>query len=370
MKRELKTRLTFLHGWSMALLLPLVITALLAGFFATSAQADKPNLEKYGETVKFTDSLFRLPLGLSADSYYIPADNPMTKDKIELGRLLYFDVRLSADNTVACATCHSPAMAFTDNLPVFTGINGQRGTRSSPTVINRAFTYEQFWDGRALSLEEQAKGPLVAAKEMGNPSHDVVIEKLKKIKGYREWFKKVFDKEVNIDDLAKAIAAYERTVISGNSPLDRYNMGDEQALTESAKRGLVVFKEKARCNQCHSGANFSDEMFHNVGIGWDSNNIDLGRYSVTKEPLDLSAFKTPTLREVSRTAPYMHNGRFATLEEVVDFYDKGGEPNPFLDRLIKKLDLKKQDKIDLVAFLKSLEGEGWQHLTPPGTFPE
>ena len=349
-----------------------ILAAVIAGLspFLTAMKMGGIELGDLNEKVKFQDSSFTLPLGLQADNFHIPGDNPMTKDKIELGRALFFDVRLSANDTVSCASCHEPAKAFTDNLPVFTGIDGQQGTRNSPTVINRAFTFDQFWDGRAESLEEQAKGPLISPTEMGNQSHDALIEKLEKIKGYRKWFKKVFKKEVNIDDLAKAIAAFERTILSGHSPLDRYNMGDDHALTESAKRGLTLFRGKARCSQCHAGSNLSDEMFHNIGVGWDGNNIDLGRYAITNVDIDAGAFKTPILREVSKTAPYMHNGRFDTLEEVIDFYDKGGAPNPFLDSLIKVLKLKKNEKADLIAFLNSLEGKGWQHFAPPDKFPQ
>ncbi|MFQ5431832.1 MAG: cytochrome-c peroxidase [Nitrospinota bacterium] len=348
----------------------LLAAVMLAQTTPISAQADKISLEGLTQKAQFADSTFQLPLGLHADNFLIPEDNPMTKNKIELGRALYFDVRLSANNTISCATCHAPNMAFTDNQPVSLGINRQKGRLSSPTVINRAFSEEQFWDGRAVSLEEQAKGPLINPVEMGNPNHDYVINKLKNIDGYVRWFKKVFNNDVNINDLAKAIASFERTVVSGNSRVDRYNMGDETALTDSEKRGLVLFREKGSCNKCHSGSNFSDEMFHNIGVGWEDGEINLGRYSVTKNARDIGAFKTPTLREISKTAPYMHDGRFATLEQVMDFYIQGGEQNPFLDTFMKKLEIKEHEKNDIVAFLKALDGEGWQHLAPPDRFPE
>ena len=348
----------------------LLAASLLAGTSAASANGENITPNGLAHKVQFADSTFHLPLGLPADNFIIPKDNPMTKDKIELGRALYFDVRLSHNNTIACATCHAPNMAFCDNQPVSLGIHRQQGSLSSPTVINRAFTEEQFWDGRAFSLEEQAVSPLVNPLEMGNPNHDYLINKLKNIDGYATWFKRVFNRDIHIDDLAKALAAFQRTIVSGNSRVDQFNMGDVEALTESEARGLTLFREKGRCNQCHAGFNFSNEMFHNIGVGWEGSEVHLGRYAITKDKRDIGAFKTPTLREISKTAPYMHDGRFATLEQVMDFYIKGGEPNPFLDRLMKKLDLKKQEKMDIVAFLKALDGEGWQHVTPPDRFPE
>ncbi|GMT42183.1 MAG: cytochrome-c peroxidase [bacterium] len=311
-----------------------------------------------------------LPLGLEASEYKIPKDNPMTKDKIELGRALYFDVRLSANNRISCATCHAPEIGFTDGQPVSQGINRQQGGRSAPTVINRAFSAVQFWDGRAGSLEEQAKGPLTNPIEMGMPSNYAVVEKLKSIKGYRKWFEKVFKKEVNIDDFAKAVAAFERTVLSGNSPYDRYIAGDKNAMTASQVRGLKLFEGKARCATCHSGFNFTDEDYHNLGVGWDSGSADLGRYMVTKDSDDMGAFKTPTLRDVSNTAPYMHDGSDATLEQVVEFYNKGGIKNPSLDPLMEPLNLSAAEVKNLAAFMKALDGEGWRNISPPERFPE
>lgn len=312
----------------------------------------------------------RLPLGLDAEEYKIPKDNLPTKEKVELGRALYFDVRLSANDRIACATCHTPKNGFTDGQPVSQGIRNQQGGRSAPTVINRAFSTLQFWDGRAGSLEEQAKGPLTNPIEMGMPSHNAVVKKLKKIKGYRAWFKKVFKKDLNIDDLAKAIAAFERTVLSGNSRYDRYAAGDKNALADSEIRGLELFEGKARCATCHSGFNFSDEEYHNIGVGWDTGMADLGRYMVTKNADEIGSFKTPTLRDISKTAPYMHDGGEATLEQVVEFYNNGGKTNPYLDPLMEPLNLSAKEIKDLVQFMKALDGEGWQSLTAPDNFPE
>jgi len=340
----------------------------------------------------------QLPFGLKPDSIYIPEDNPLTQDKIDLGRLLFFDARLSADDSVACATCHAPAKAFTDNSQVSTGINGGRGTRNAPTVINRITGSEQFRDGRAATLEEQAKGPLISPLEMGMPDHEAVIEKVKGIAGYRVLFESAFDRQPNIEDLARAIASFERTIVSGNSRWDQYVAGDAAAITQAEFRGLALFRGKGRCTQCHSGWNFTDEKYHNIGIGWDLPERDLGRFIVTNNENDRGAFRTPTLREVALTGPYMHDGRFDTLEQVVDYYSSGVIANPYLDVemrrsnlsleealelysqenrsekrkefLVQELNFTEQEKSDLVAFMMALTGEGWQDIKPPGSFPD
>ncbi len=312
-----------------------------------------------------------IPLGLENPAGYIPADNPQTAKKIELGRWLFFDKRLSKTNTVACANCHMPGLAFTDGQAVSMGINRLQGGRSAPTAINRVYSKAQFWDGRAQTLEEQSTGPFINPVEHGFLDYDEMIAKMKSISGYRGLFQEVFHGEITEQNIGKAIASFQRTLISGNSPADRFDFGgEEQALSDSAKRGLELFRGKARCTRCHSGFNFSDEQFHNLGIGWDTNTVDLGRYMVTKNPEDIGAFKTPTLREISRTAPYMHDGRFGTLEEVVDFYNQGGIKNPHLDNTLIPLALTAEEKRDVVAFLRSLNGEGWHAATAPTEFPK
>ncbi|OQW61226.1 MAG: cytochrome-c peroxidase [Proteobacteria bacterium HN_bin10] len=312
-----------------------------------------------------------VPLGLEDPAAYIPADNPQTAQKIELGRLLFFDKRLSKNDTIACASCHLPSMAFTDGQPVSTGINKLKGGRSAPASINRVYSKAQFWDGRADTLEDQSIGPFVSPVEHGFINHDEMVAKMRKIAGYRKLFQEVFGREIVIEDVGKAIASFQRTIVSGNSAVDRFDVGgEEKALSESAQRGLELFRSKARCTRCHSGFNFSDEKFHNLGIGWDTNTVDLGRYMVTKNPEDIGAFKTPTLREIARTAPYMHDGRFKTLEEVVNFYNQGGIQNPHKDNTLIPLEMSQQEKADLVAFLKSLNGEGWQQIKAPTSFPK
>ena len=314
-----------------------------------------------------------MPLGLDDEAFKVPADNPITKEKVELGRLLFFDKRLSANNTIACASCHIPALAFTDGQPVSTGINSQQGGRSAPTAINRGFSTAQFWDGRAATLEDQSIGPFANLIEHGFASHDELIKKINSIKGYKELFNNVYGKsKLTKENVGRAIAAFQRTLISGNSPFDRFDYdGDQKAISESAKRGKNLFFDKARCNLCHMGTNFSDEKFHNIGIGWDdSDTLDLGRYRVSKNEKDLGAFKTPTLREITKTAPYMHDGRFATLEDVIKHYNKGGVKNPFLDNQVIPLNLSDSEIKDLLSMLRSLEGEGWQHVKTPTEFPQ
>jgi cytochrome c peroxidase len=295
----------------------------------------------------------KMPLGLQEDAAYIPPDNPLTAGKIDLGKQLYFDKRLSADGTVACVTCHAPDKGFSDGRPTSTGIKGQVGGRNAPVTINRLFSQEQFWDVRADSLEDQALGPIQNPIEMGHTLEGMVAT-LGKLKGYREQFTKVFGTPVTKDGVAKAIASFERTLLCGNSAFDRFEAGDKEALTASTQRGLTLFRAEANCMTCHTGFNFTDEGLHNIGVGFDKPNPDLGRYNVTKKEADKGAFKTPTLRNIAASAPYLHDGSAKTLEDVIEFYDKGGIKNPNLSKKIKPLNLTAKEKADLVAFLKSL----------------
>ncbi len=311
----------------------------------------------------------QVPLGLIPVQF--PKDNPYTPDKAALGKLLYYDTRLSADNTISCASCHSPQFGFTDGKAVSDGVKAQKGGRSAPTVINRAYSLNQFWDGRAKSLEEQAGGPMQNPIEMGN-THEAVVKSIQAIPGYALLFAKAFGSpEIDIDRTTKAIATYERTVLSGNSAYDRYKAGNKSALNAAQVRGMDIYFHKAKCDQCHEGVNFTLNSYHNLGVGIDKPNPDPGRYEVTKNDADWGTFKTPTLRDIARTAPYMHDGSLATLEAVVDYYNKGGNKNKNLDEKIVPLKLTKTEETDLVAFLKSLNGEGWmaQHQ-PPKQFPQ
>lgn len=310
----------------------------------------------------------RIPLGLIDPE--IPADNALTLAKVELGRQLYFDKRLSVDDTVSCATCHDPQHGFAESEAISIGIQGKKGTRNAPTVLNAALFDVQFWDGRAPSLEEQAKGPIVNPVEMGMPSLEALVEKLKKFPEYKKSFTEAFPEGITADNIVRAIAAYERTLLAGDSPFDRYFYGkEENAISPAAKRGLEVFREKGRCVTCHeilsSFALFTDQKFHNVGVGMDKPNPDLGRYLVTKEEKDMGAFKTPTLRNVALTAPYMHDGSEPTLESVVELYDRGGIPNRHLDGGIRPLNLTDQEKKDLVEFMKTLTSPGVEKIGGP-----
>jgi cytochrome c peroxidase len=312
------------------------------------------------------------PLGTEIDLAALP--DPPTPEQVRLGRWLFYDTRLSADHSVSCATCHRPEHAFSEPAPASTGIGGQVGTRKAPTFVNQAQTLYPhfFWDGRAASLEEQVLGPIENPIEMGN-THEGMVETLVGIQGYRRYFGEAFGSvAITADRVARAIAAYERTRMSGNSAWDRWRqLRDEDAVSAEVKQGHELFFGKAGCNQCHLGPNFTDSRFHNVGIGWDEQTAafaDEGRYLVTGKEADRGAFKTPTLREVTRRAPYMHDGSVPTLRAVIELYDRGGTANPLLAPQIEPLGLT-GDEIDaLLAFLAALEGEGYQD-TPPTQFP-
>jgi cytochrome c peroxidase len=345
--------------------------ALAIAFLAAPAMAADPApAAAQGQVVKSGDWSMTLPLGLQADAAFIPDDNPMSNAKIELGKFLYFDTRLSKDMTIACASCHNPFHGFADPQRTSAGVGLQRGGRNSPTVLNRLFSSDQFWDGRAASLEEQAHGPLTNPVEMAMGSHDDVVGRVKAVKGYAALFKAAFGSEaIDMDRIAKAIAAYERTVVTGNSPFDRYQAGDKDALSASAVRGMALFNGKANCKTCHASFNFTDENYRNIGVGMDRPKPDLGRYEISKKEEDRGAFKTPTLRNLLETTPYMHDGSEATLMAVVEFYDRGGIGNPQLSKDIKPLKLTAQEKRDLVAFLESLQGEV-NNATPPDKLPQ
>jgi len=305
--------------------------ALAVLIFSQCTKKEEPQKPEEPFTVK-------IPLGLDED-LNVPEDNPITREKVELGKLLYFDTRLSDDNTISCATCHDPKKGWTDNEVVSMGIKQQRGPRNAPTVINSTYMLSQFWDGRAKTLEEQAMGPMINPVEMGLAEHDIAVEKIKNTPGYQPLFQKAFGEEPNINNIVKAIASFERTVLGGNSRFDKYQNGEQTAMTEQEIRGRELFFGKANCTKCHVGSNFSDSDFHNLGVGMSDPEPDLGRFEVTKKEENKGAFKTPTLRDVTKTAPYMHDGSQKTLEEVIQFYDQGGEPNPHLDFRMVKLNL-------------------------------
>src|SRR5215213_4763033 len=326
----------------------------------------------FGSIVVFA----QLPRGIPQTLWRkrIPATNPMTPEKIALGEQLYFDKRLSASGTVSCALCHDPANAFTDQEAFSTGASGNQGTRNAPTILNAMFSNRLFWDGRAGSLEEQAKQPLTNPAEMGMGSYDLVVARVSEIPEYRKTFRRVFGRAgITIETIAKAIAAYERTQLSGNSQFDRFISGDNAAITEAQKRGWKLFSGKAKCIECHTFSAgspfFTDSNFHNTGVGLANSDFErlagragevtqkagmadlahkndfseLGRFLVTRQTADIAAFKTPTLRDVELTRPYMHSGAVKTLLDVVKFYNQGGEKNPYLDQKMQPLGLSDED---------------------------
>jgi len=322
-----------------------------------------------------------LPFGMAKGASEIKGldKNPLTRAKIELGRQLYFDPRLSADLTVSCADCHHPQEGFAKQTQFGVGIKGQTGGRNSPVSYNRILSDKQFWDGRAGSLEEQAVGPIANPIEMGN-THEACVLCLQGVEGYKLQFDKIFGR-MDIDAVGEALASFERAIVTGPAPFDyaeamkpfeqleaedieadpelkasyeKVKAGVEaNPLSDGAKRGMeIYFSEKGGCSACHVGANLTDEKYHNLGVGMDKPEPDVGRFEVTKDEKDKGAFKTPTIRNVSASGPYMHDGSQVSLEEVVEWYAKGGHPNPNLSEKIKKLDLTEQDKKDLVEFMK------------------
>jgi cytochrome c peroxidase len=298
---------------------------------------------------------FRLSTPLGLDEYFfVPEDNPLTPEKIELGRRLFFDKLLSVDRSIACVSCHKPELAFSDGLSVAVGVGGRKGTRNAPAIINRAYGRSFFWDGRAQTLEEQVLRPIQDPVEM-RLTLDELTARLRADARYADAFRRAFGDGVSATNVARALASFVRTLRSGGSPFDRFQNGEQMALSVEARRGLELFRGKANCVACHAGPNLSDEQFHNTGVSWGKG--DLGRYAVTGKEKDRGAFKTPTLREIARTAPYMHDGSIATLEEVIEYYNRGGNPNPYLDSELRPLRLTVEDRQALVVFLRTLSGE-------------
>ncbi len=327
----------------------------------------------------------------------IPADNPQTPEKISLGQRLFFDRRLSVDGTVSCSTCHDPALAFTDRKPTSAGIKGRVGQRNAPTVLNALYNKTQFWDGRVNTLEDQAALPIVNTVEMGHPNLDAAVAQIATVEEYKQAFQRVFGRPPNGPDLLRAIASYERTQLSFDSPFDHFIAGDKNAIDDSAKRGWELFNTQASCNKCHALTDtqrdvtfFTDNDFHNIGIGIIRHNVvalarqaeqliksgdtaaidraaiqtdmsALGRFLITKKEKDIASFKTPDIRNVLVTAPYFHDGSQETLWDVIDHYNKGdGLQNPYLDEDIQPLALTESDIDDLVAFLASLTSANYK----------
>lgn len=287
--------------------------------------------------------------------------------EVELGFRLFFDPKLSADNSVSCASCHQPGRGFSNGEAVATGIHGQKGTRSAPTIYAAAASKFQFWDGRAASLEEQALGPIANPIEMGT-TVPAVVAKLGQDSLYAGLFRTVYGGPVTAARLASAIATFERALTANRSPFDRFIAGDASAMTEQQQRGWAVFQDRGRCIECHKLPDFTDHMFHNLGVGTDKPKVDVGRQAVTQMAWDWASFKTPTLRNIAKTGPYMHDGSIADLEEVVRFYDRGGLDNPHLDPKIKPIHLQRDEREDLLAFLDALTSpDNLRDLAPSKT---
>lgn len=292
-----------------------------------------------------------------------PADNAITPERVELGKMLFFDPRLSGSEWISCATCHNPALSWSDGLPTMIGNGMAQGRRSTPTILNTAYNQIQLWDGRAKTLEEQALGPIQAPGEM-NQDLIGLTKRLSAIEGYRKMFDEAYPNEgITEHTIAKAIASFERTVVSTEAPFDRWRKGGKNAISVSAQRGFKLFEGKANCVACHQGFNFADDGFHNIGLPENAME-DVGRFAHRKVKVNKGAFKTPTLRDVEMTAPYMHDGTYNTLEEVVEHYDKGGVNLANLDPNMKPLNLNSQEKSDIVAFMKSLTGKAMVVTVP------
>ncbi len=310
---------------------------------------------------------FAVPLGLPPIPW--PADNPYSPARAELGKILFFDGRLSANGVESCAFCHDPAHAFSGNTPLSIGVDGKIETRHTPSLVNRAWGKSEFWDGRAATLEEQVIGPLTNPDEMGMTT-EKAVEQLQAIKGYGPLFAAAFgDDAITIDRITKALATFERTIVSGNSAYDRYRAGDKHALTKQQKDGLDFFEKTGECAECHSGPSFTNEKFVNLGIGMDRRPLDLGRELFTKNRRDFGKFKTPTLRDLSAHESYMHDGQYTKLGDVLDFYAKGGLPNPHQDTRITPFYMDPDTKQALLDFLSTLDGEGWR-IAAPAALPQ
>jgi cytochrome c peroxidase len=283
--------------------------------------------------------VLKAPLGLDLHMP-VPEWNPLTREKIALGRRLFFDRRLSRDGSLSCATCHDPSRAFADGRPVARGINASEGVRNTPALINRGYGRLFFWDGRAQSLERQALQPITSPRELG-----LTVAELERRTG------------LTAVEVTGALASYVRTIRSGESRFDQYAAGQRNAFTALEKSGLEIFRGKGGCAACHVGPSFTDEQFHNTGVAWRNGQLlDQGRFAVSGIDRDRGAFKTPTLREIARTAPYMHDGSLATLEDVIDFYSGGGRPNPYLDPEMRPRDFTAEERRALTAFLRALNG--------------
>ncbi|HEX5964812.1 MAG TPA: cytochrome c peroxidase [Pyrinomonadaceae bacterium] len=328
----------------------LVLTLLIALVLACRSQNTTP-----ATSGTFTPEIQPIPPGLSTyEAMVIPADNPMTPEKVALGRQLFFDERLSIDGSKACYSCHVCEKGLTDGLPKAIGPGNKTLPRHSPTLWNIGYHKEFYWDGRSPSLEKQAMAAWTGGNMGVGDKQAEVVGRINALQGYKSQFQTVFQSDATAENIMKAISAFERTIISGDTAWDRYRAGDKTAISESAFRGWNIF-QTIKCTNCHDGVLLTDQQYHNVGIGMDQPTPDGGRANFTKKPEDTGAFKTPTLRDVAKSAPYFHDGSAKTLEEAVDIMLAGGKPNQYLDK--KNLQPQRvlpEQREDLLNFLRSL----------------
>jgi len=378
------------------LMILVIITYAGAADTLSTKTAAQPPIPKAGPLAQ-PRSPQQVGLPVDQTQAVIPPDNPQTPEKIALGQKLFFDGRLSADGTVACASCHNPERAFTDGKPTSIGVHGRLGQRNAPTILNALYNKTQFWDGRAQTLEDQAALPIVNSIEMGQPNLKAAVARIAAVGEYERAFSQVFGRPTSGPDILRAIASYERSLVSFNSPFDHFVAGDKNAIDGAAMRGWDLFNTRARCNKCHALTEtkqdvtlFTDNDFHNIGIGIIRHNVvalarqaerlvnsadpaaidqaalqtdmsALGRFLITKKESDIASFKTPGLRNVLVTGPYFHDGSQETLWDVIDHYNKGaGLQNPYLDEDIQPLALKENEIDDLVAFLASLTSDDYK----------
>jgi cytochrome c peroxidase len=300
------------------------------------------------------DAIRPLPGGLGVLPA-LPEDpaNARTPAKVELGRQLFEDARLSGDESLSCASCHPREMGYAEATPFSPGADGKPMPRHTPTLLNAAYYRYINWDGKFASTAQLVPAIMANPRNMNLQDEAVLVARLESVPEYRAQFREVFGGSATREKVAYALDAYVRTLTTPNSPFDHYAAGDRNALTDAQKRGLMLFVGKADCTMCHRGPNFADDQFHALGMNGD----DPGRFKVTGVDADRNAFKTPTIRNVTLTAPYMHDGSLSTLREVIDFYDAGGGPQQPKSSLLRKLNLTEKEKSDLVAFLESLTGE-------------
>ncbi len=349
---------------------PWIGLGLALGAASTSCDI-KSNLQK-APPANAVDRPIKLEIPIGLPPVQFPANSQPTEGAFDLGRRLFYDKNLSLDGSISCASCHNPRFGFSDSRPVAEGVGGRKGRRNSPTIFNSAFGRTFQWDGGAATLEAQILAPLTGVNEMAH-SPEALETKLRDNSIYRAMFERAYGPgSITVDKVAKALTTFERLILSGNSLYDKYDyLGNQKALSQPAVRGLALFSGRGKCSVCHQlgkeFALFTDGLYHNLGVGANERGelADLGRYNVTKAAEDSGAFKTPTLRSITQTRPYMHDGSLTSLAAVIEFYNRGGQPNRYQSKLIRPLNLEAQDKIDLLAFLESLSGEPVPHIGPP-----